>query len=522
MKDKNGNVAATEEQQIEIITEHFKKMLGPETDKENFKYYKPKEMKQPFTGKEINKASKSLKNGKSAGTDNIEIEFVKYAPISIHKEIAKIFNTVAKSGEEITELIMGILRPLQKPGKPKGPVENLRPVILLSVLRKILTICMIRRTWERLKQHIPQEQAAYQPGRGTTEQVFAIKLLAEKAIVSNDYKIHLLLLDMSKAFDTVNRKTLFEELEEILDEDELHILSILTNQPEIKVKVGNITGRSFETYKGILQGDCLSAILFILYLAKCLSKPMKTRMKGFCIQPKYADDMTYASTAKREIDDIEEKMPKILEKFNLEINNTKTERYQIPKPPPPIPPPPSMETLLKHKEDKIKWSELDWLTNYEEPVKDDIPNWKDCKLLGSKLDTEKDINRRKGLTIDSMRIMNEIYSSKNLNIELKIRAFNVFTASIFLYNSELWTLTKTLEKLVDSFQRRLLRKVIGIYWPKKNIKCGPIYKNQNGTMEQKNSEEKIKLVGSSHEARKRDSSKKGIYRSFEINEKESR
>ena len=112
---------------------------------------------------------------------------------------------------------------------------------------------MIERTWNRLKEHIPPDQAAYQPGRGTTEQVFTIKLLAEKAIISDDYQIHLLLLDMSKAFDTVNRKALLEELEEVLEEDGLHLISILTNRPKIQVKGGTSTGESFETFIRIMK-----------------------------------------------------------------------------------------------------------------------------------------------------------------------------------------------------------------------------------------------------------------------------
>ena len=44
--------------------------------------------------------------------------------------------------------------------------------------------------------------------------------------------------------------------------------------------------------------------------------------------------------------------------------------------------------------------------------------------------------------------------------------FKAYVESIFLYNSELWTLTKTLEDKIDSFQRRLLRKVIRVNWPR--------------------------------------------------------
>ena len=154
VKDKDGTITATEEQQIKVITEHFKKMLSP--------------------------------TGKSC------------------KEY----------------------RPHQKLGKKKGPPENLHPIILLSVIRKILTICMLDCTWNHLKNEIPLKQAAYQPGQSTTENVHAIKLLAEKAILSSDYHIYLLLRVMSKAFDTVDRKILFGHLEELLDEDELYILHI--------------------------------------------------------------------------------------------------------------------------------------------------------------------------------------------------------------------------------------------------------------------------------------------------------
>ena len=52
--------------------------------------------------------------------------------------------------------------PLPKPGKKRGPPANLWPIILLSILRKILTICLLRRVWDRLKDQIPLSQAAYQ------------------------------------------------------------------------------------------------------------------------------------------------------------------------------------------------------------------------------------------------------------------------------------------------------------------------------------------------------------------------
>ena len=90
-----------------------------------------------------------------------------------------------------------------------GPPSNLRPIILLSLLLKILAIIMIQRISGIILTRIPVTQAAYQTGRSTTEYVFAVKLLTEMALTHSNYTVHLLMLDISKDFDTVNRKTLF-------------------------------------------------------------------------------------------------------------------------------------------------------------------------------------------------------------------------------------------------------------------------------------------------------------------------
>ena len=110
--------------------------------------------------------------------------------------------------------------------------------------------------------------------------------------------------------------------------------------------------------------------------------------------------MTYATKRKSASESIKCENPKLLKTHNLKINETKTEEYIIPKPPPLPPPTPTMDTLLAHKNDKILWSELDWLVNYKPPPEKYLtPDWKTCKLRGSLLDTEKDFERRKSLTL---------------------------------------------------------------------------------------------------------------------------
>ena len=72
----------------------------------------------------------------------------------------------------------------------------------------------------------------------------------EKAITSANYPIHLLMLDMSRSFDNVNRTTLIEELANVLDPDELHIINVLTNT-QLKIRCGNEKSDAFETNVGV-------------------------------------------------------------------------------------------------------------------------------------------------------------------------------------------------------------------------------------------------------------------------------
>ena len=74
--------------------------------------------------------------------------------------------------------------------------------------------------------------------------------------------------------------------------------------------------------------------------------------------------------------------------------------------------------------------------------------------------------RRKGLAADGMRNLAAIFKSNRISLKTNAMVFNACISSIFLYNSELWALTPSLNDKVDSLHRRLLRKVINVKWPK--------------------------------------------------------
>ena len=145
------------------------------------------------------------------------------------------------------------------------------PITLLFMLIEILAICSEKRIMHILDAEIPPSQAVYRQGRSTTEDIFSTKILAEKATTLQCYTINLPMLDMSKAFDTVDRAILLKDLKTIRNPDELHLITIMFNT-ELTVRCETEERDFFKTDTGVPQGDGVSANELTLSLARALCK----------------------------------------------------------------------------------------------------------------------------------------------------------------------------------------------------------------------------------------------------------
>ena len=311
---------------------------------------------------------------------------------------------------------------------------------------------MTNRLKRRLDKAIPPSQAAYRSGHSTTEHVLALKLPIERTLTAKNKTLYVLLLDMSKAFDSIDRdrKQLLEDLNEIIDKDELQIIQLLLNV-KLSVRCGNELSEPFQTDTGAPQGDCCSATEFTFYLAKTLelhynrkaqiaehdyalqstfSQPnhmtehdyaAKIQQRHFDINMEYANDITEVTTNRTEIENQKIQLPNILKSRNLLVNKTKTEQYT---------------------------------------VQSNDDGSKKCKLLGSYLDTDTDIKNRKSKFFNAAEQLKDIFFHPRLPHSTKAGAFNTYLSSIFLYNSKLWTLTETALRNIDSFHRRVLRTYV--------------------------------------------------------------
>ena len=77
------------------------------------------------------------------------------------------------------------------------------------------------------------------------------------------------MLDMSKAFDCMNRNKRIEDLQNNIEADEIYVISKLLNV-SLSVRCEDAPSEVFKTDTGASQGDCSSALEFTCYLAKTL------------------------------------------------------------------------------------------------------------------------------------------------------------------------------------------------------------------------------------------------------------
>ena len=443
--DKNGKHVSDPSKIYNIVREHFRKHF---TDP-NEPPIKPfigqsRPLHKQITTKEVKETIMKLKNNRAAGYDNIVAELLKFAHPMLYKIIAQILNQIFETHTYVN-VGHGILAALQKPGKPKGPTKNLRPVILLTMLRKILSNIVLKRIQPKVEQYLSHSQSAYRAGHSTSDIVWSHRFLAAR-IQKYEEELYITGIDMSSAFDTIKRTQMLTILESFLERDEVRMIRVLLSNTVLQIKTSGVTSVPFETNIGSPQGDGLSGCLFNIYLEKALqslreriinnnyflndhtySLTLRNTLPSELI---YADDTDFIHQNSFEKDKLAAVVSSTFNKFNLKINETKTEN-----------------TILKRDN---KANEL----------------WRSTKKLGSLLGDAEDITQRKLLSTQSLQKLNNIWIRKNkIRPEIRIKLYKSIVKPVLLYNSQTWGLTKSDEINLNSFHRRQLRIMLHIKYP---------------------------------------------------------
>merc|ERR1712048_1254524 len=159
---------------------------------------------------------------------------------------------------------MGIL-PLLKAGKPASELASFRPISLTSCVSK----CFERMLAERLYYYaeslgiFDSQQAGFRKGRGCDDQIARI-IQAIQDGFNKKKKAVLVLLDFSKAYDTVWRENLLMTMiEDGVPMIMVRWLFSFFQNRQAQVNFSGVLSKSRKFKQGLPQGSVLSPVLFL-------------------------------------------------------------------------------------------------------------------------------------------------------------------------------------------------------------------------------------------------------------------
>ena len=243
----------------------------------------------------------------------------------------KLFNRLLDLGHFPDKWAEGFIVPIHKKGTLNDP-NNFRGITLLSVVGKLFTNLINARlsNWAETYHVLLEAQAGFRAKMGTTDNIFALHGLISHFINQNK-QLFCSFIDFTKAFDYIVRDNMWFKIYRLGVRGKLfNVIKSIYSHVYSRVKVQNELGTIFESHLGLRQGECLSPILFSLYindLEETLylegAKGIDTGMLKFFLLL-YADDIVVFGDTAAELQRSLDILCEYCHQWKLKVNINKT------------------------------------------------------------------------------------------------------------------------------------------------------------------------------------------------------
>jgi exonuclease III/flavodoxin len=384
-------------------------------------------LNQPITLEELENALKTCKES-APGYDGITYNTYKHLWHIFGPLILNAWTFSMVCGETSQSQRHAVITLLEKNGKDRTKIENLRPISLSNCDIKICTKAIAIRTNEILEHIISTTQTGYVPGRQVNDNN---RLIDE---VINHYeniksKAYLITLDAQKAFDSVDHSYLEACLKAFnFPDNYLTQIKTIYTKLTATVMVNGFFSQKFDIKQSVKQGDALSCSLFIIAMEPLLRQFNSAEgIHPIIINPgndqeivltniSYADDITILCVNEEGIQtaiSLYERFSKI---SGVKLNVPKTEILII--------------------GDELKESKLFRIVHNGQSV--NIKNQDTVKICGITYSLDKDEAYKQNVTnkITKMERQLNIWRQRNLTLEGKILIVKTFGLSQLIYSMQ--------------------------------------------------------------------------------------
>ena len=442
IKDKHGKILTNRTEILERWAEFYEELYNDtyiptpvdDSTEDNI---------PPITHEEIRNAIKLLKPGKSPGIDKIHSEYLQAGGEHIVSALYNLFNNILYFNNIPLSFRQALIVIILKKDSQLD-CKNYRPISLLSHIYKLFISIIASRVKSDLYASFPQSQAAYQPNRGTIEQIISIEQIIEKSIEFNN-PVHIVFIDFTKAFDSIKLSCLWKLLDKTnINKKYINLLQNTYDESKSAIKTDIGITRFINIMKGVKQGDILAALLFCIVVASIILKTEEECDTGYPIGGQiisnlsYADDIAAMSHDSHKLQEYVNILARHAEEVGLYINVSKTN---------------CMSTAKVNKTLNI--------TVYNKPVKQ-VDNF---IYLGHKISSVNDNNipvqHRIGLGWAAFGKHKHLLTSSRIPYHIKRKIYNTYILPVVLYGLDCITWNNTLSKKIESFQNHIMRFITG-------------------------------------------------------------
>jgi len=421
---------------------------------------------------EVKAAVYKLNSGKSPGMDQLYAEIIKCAGCNMMQRLTNLLQTAWHDEYVPQDWRNALMVVLYKGKGAKDDCGNYRGISLLSVVGKVLCRIMLDRMLEHIVNDVlPESQCGFRSGRGTVDMIFTARQLQEKC-VEQRMGLYQVFIDLTKAFDTVNRKALWEILKKLGCPDKfISILKLFHDDMKAVVNIGGKLADPISVENGVKQGDITAPTLFALYFAMVFRMAFKDCSDGVYIRYRttgklfnirrlsahtkvftnavrdllYADDCDLVAHTRTDMQRLMDAFEAACSSLGLFISLKKTVlMYQ------PAPGESYYEPAIYVYGQKLavvnRFVYLGSTLNMTGTLDDEI-----CFRISKASDAFGKLNRR-------------LWICRGISVATKVKVYVACILSALLYACETWTTYKKHLKRLERFHQQCLRQILGVRW----------------------------------------------------------